>query len=97
MVVFEAMAAGVPVIATNVGGVPEMLSPEEAVFVPRDDPAALAAAIRAAFRAPAAARARAARAGERLHRDFGTEPWCERYDAIYHLVTSGSSPVPVLP
>ena len=96
MVVFEAMAAGVPVIATDVGGIPEMLTPEEAVFVPPDHPAALAAAIRAAYRAPAAARARAARARERLCRDFGTERWCERYDGIYQLVSS-RSPVPVLP
>src|SRR5439155_1364987 len=86
MVVFEAMAAGVPVIATDVGGVPEMLTPEEAVFVPPDHPAALAAAIRAAYRAPAAARARAARARERLCRDFGTERWCERYDGICQIV-----------
>src|SRR3989442_1170377 len=96
MVVFEAMAAGVPVIATDVGGVPEMLTPEEAAFVPPEHPAALAAAIRAAYRAPAAARARAARARERLCRDFGTERWCERYDGIYQLVSS-RSPVPVLP
>src|SRR5439155_14763401 len=90
MVVFEAMAAGVPVIATDVGGVPEMLTPEEAAFVPPEHPAALAAAIRAAYRAPAAARARAARARERLCRDFGTERWCERYDGIYQLVSSRS-------
>jgi len=96
MVAFEAMAAGVPVIATGVGGVPEMLSPEEAVLVPPDHPAALAAAIRAAYRAPAAARARAGRARERLCRDFGTEPWSERYDGIYQLVSTGSA-VPVLP
>src|SRR2546426_1568918 len=33
--------AGVPVIATDVGGVPEMLTPEEAAFVPPEHPAAL--------------------------------------------------------
>ena len=96
MVAFEAMAAGVPVIATNVGGVPEMLSPEEAVLVPPDNPAALAAAIRAAYHAPAMARARAGRARQRLCRDFGTAPWGERYDGIYRLVGSGS-PLPVPP
>ncbi len=96
MVVFEAMAAGVPVIASDVGGVPEMLSPDEAVLVPPDHPAALAAALRAAYRAPAAACARAGRARARLCRDFGTEPWCERYDGIYQHVSSGS-PLRVLP
>jgi len=96
MVVFEAMAAGVPVIATHVGGVPEMLAPDEATFVPPDHPAALAAALRAAHGAPAAARARAGRARARLCREFGTEPWCERYDGIYQLVSS-DFPLPVLP
>jgi len=96
MVAFEAMAAGVPVIATGVGGVPEMLSTEEAVLVPPDHPGALAIAIRAAYQAPAAARARAGRARERLGRDFGTESWCERYDEIYQVVSAGSA-VPVLP
>jgi len=96
MVVFEAMAAGVPVIASDVGGVPEMLSPDEAVLVPPDHPAALATALRAAYRAPTAARARAGRARARLCRDFETEPWCERYDGIYQHVSSGS-PLPVLP
>ncbi len=39
----EAMAAGVPVVATEVGGVPELISrPEVGVLVPPHDPAALA-------------------------------------------------------
>jgi glycosyltransferase involved in cell wall biosynthesis len=94
MVVFEAMAAGVPIVATSVGGVPEMLSAEEAAFVPPEQPGALASAIRAAYQAPAVAAARAGRARLRLCRDFGTEQWCERYDAVYRTVTEGS-PLPV--
>src|SRR6059036_3505827 len=39
VVLFEAMAAGVPVIATRVGGVPDVVSPGEAALVPPEDPA----------------------------------------------------------
>src|SRR5882724_186419 len=45
-VLLEAMAAKVPVVATAVGGVPEIVANEEsALLVPANDPAALAAAI----------------------------------------------------
>jgi len=45
MVVTEALARGVPVIATDVGGVPEALG-RGGLLVPPDDPAALSAALR---------------------------------------------------
>lgn len=44
-VVLEAIAAGLPVIATRVGGVPEIFGPTEHSLVPAGDPAALAAAM----------------------------------------------------
>jgi glycosyltransferase involved in cell wall biosynthesis len=95
MVLFEAMAAGVPIVATRVGGVPDVVSPVEGALVCADDSAALAAEIRAVYRnaAPAQRRARAARA--RLERDFGVTPWLERYEAIYRHVSRGvPAPVP---
>jgi glycosyltransferase involved in cell wall biosynthesis len=45
MALLEAMAAGVPVVASAVGGVPELAPPGTAVLVPPRDPAALAAGI----------------------------------------------------
>jgi glycosyltransferase involved in cell wall biosynthesis len=83
MVVLEAMAAGVPIVATHVGGIPDMLSSIEALLVAPDDPAALAAAIRAVRTDPAAAAARARAARCRLAAQFGVEPWLERYAEIY--------------
>lgn len=44
-VLLEAMAAGIPVVATSVGGIPELAEPEkDALLVPSHDPEALAAA-----------------------------------------------------
>jgi glycosyltransferase involved in cell wall biosynthesis len=86
IVLFEAMAAGVPIVATTVGGVPGVLSPAEAVLVPPDDPASLAAAIRHTLHDPAAAQHRARVARQRLEREFGAQPWLERYDAVYRAV-----------
>jgi glycosyltransferase involved in cell wall biosynthesis len=53
-IVLEAMAAGRPVVATTVGGTPELVRPETGLLVPPGDPAALSAALAAlAARSPA--------------------------------------------
>ena len=86
IVLFEAMAAGVPIIATRVGGVPDVVSSPEAMLVAAADPVALAAAIRAVYRDPALARARAQRADARLRSHFAMGPWLDKYAAVYQLV-----------
>lgn len=83
---FEAMAAGVPVIATGVGGVPDVVSDAEGLLVPSDDPAALAQALRRVFADPVASNARASAAHARLERDFAPGPWLDRYEALYREV-----------
>ena len=45
LAVHEALSAGRPVVATPVGGLPALVGSDEVVFVPPDDPAALAAAV----------------------------------------------------
>ncbi|HEU5169935.1 MAG TPA: glycosyltransferase [Gemmatimonadales bacterium] len=92
IVLFEAMAAEVPVVATAVGGVPDVVSPAEALMVPPDDPAALAAAIAAVLADPGGARARAREARRRLDEERNLAPWLARYDAVYRLVMSRSRP-----
>jgi len=86
VVLFEAMGAGVPIVTTAVGGVPDMLSSDEATLVPSGDPRALAEGIRDVYTHPAAAARRAGAARERLERDFSVGPWVERYMDIYRLV-----------
>jgi len=44
--ILEAMASGLPVVATRVGGVPELLPPEAGILVPPRDETALAGALR---------------------------------------------------
>jgi len=86
MALFEAMAAGVPVVATAVGGVPDVVSSAEGALVPPNDAISLAAAIRAVHRDPAAAAARARAARDKLARAFGVDPWLRRYCAMYQSV-----------
>lgn len=81
--VLEAMNAGVPIVATAVGGVPEVLSSAEALLISAEDPAALAAAIRQVHIRPSEANARADRARERVQSIFTTRPWIDAYDRIY--------------
>jgi glycosyltransferase involved in cell wall biosynthesis len=85
IVLFEAMAAGVPVVATAVGGVPDVVCSTEALLVPAQDPVALAQAIRTALLDPGATHARVTAARARL-RDFTVARWVARYDAVYQRV-----------
>jgi glycosyltransferase involved in cell wall biosynthesis len=60
----EAMAFGVPIVATNSGSVSEAFDERCGLLVAADDPSALAAALLNVYRNPEAARSRAERAYE---------------------------------
>jgi glycosyltransferase involved in cell wall biosynthesis len=83
IVLFEAMAADVPIVATRVGGVPAVLSDNEAVLVNSEDPNQLAAAIRTSLVNLATARSRAILAKRRLLASYRGEPWLARYLTLY--------------
>lgn len=91
MVMLEAMAAGTPIVATNVGGIPDLISPTEGMLVRPEDPDALADAMRATLddREAASARARAARLRQKTEFDVG--PWSARYESIYRDLIAARS------
>ncbi|HVZ77932.1 MAG TPA: glycosyltransferase, partial [Gemmatimonadaceae bacterium] len=83
IVLLEAMAAGVPIVATRVGGVPDILDDTTSWLVPPAHPAALAAAVADAFRQPGLADRRARAARLRFQRDHAPREWVHRYQAVY--------------
>ena len=85
MALFEAMNAGVPIVATRVGGVPDVLRRDDALLVEANDPRSLAAAICETRRNPSAALARVASARARLDA-YAIAPWVERHATIYRQV-----------
>ncbi len=84
--VMEAMAAGRPVVATAVGGTPELLADGRGVLVPPGDPGALADALAGVLGDPqrAARMSRAARAWshEHLHVEAMVRHHIELYDTL---------------
>ena len=86
IVILEAMACGVPIIATRVSGPLATLDGDTALLVPSDDPAAMAAAMRAVFEAPDAAEARARAALASFKASYAEPVVMERYlDACRRL------------
>jgi len=72
-VVLEAAAAGVPVIATEVGGMPEIFGPFSEHLIPADDVAALVAAIQDALDNPGHANSVAQQVRARVRTEFSVD------------------------
>ena len=82
--ILEAMATGLPVIATNVGGNSELVDAgSTGELVPAADPHALAQPMLSYARDPAAARAAGERGRARIEREFSLEAMLGRYRALY--------------
>lgn len=72
-IVLEAGAAGLPIIATNVGGIPEIFGPDAGELVPPDDPAALADAIARAMQDRGGRHSASLRLKSRLRASFSVD------------------------
>jgi glycosyltransferase involved in cell wall biosynthesis len=82
-IVLEAAGAGVPVIATQVGGISEIFGPQSGALLPPNDPAALATAIIAALDNPEALRHAAQALRSRVQTDFSMHSMVDGVLASY--------------
>jgi glycosyltransferase involved in cell wall biosynthesis len=90
--VLEAMAAGVPVVATRVGAVPEMIDDDRAgLLVEPGDAEGAAAAIGELLADPAHARELGDEGRRRARERFSREQMIERTLALYDEVAAGAS------
>jgi glycosyltransferase involved in cell wall biosynthesis len=82
-VVLEAAAAEVPLIATNVGGIPEIMAGSDVPLLPPGDADALARALQGFLDEPEAAMARAQRLKQSVQRRFAIAATTEAVLAFY--------------
>ena len=88
----QAFAAGTPVVATRIGGIPEVVEDgRTGLLVPPEDPRALAAALAAVLRDGAAARERAARARRLVEERFSHRASVGRLLALYEELLGGAA------
>lgn len=85
--VIEAMAAARPVVASSVGGVPELVTATEGLLVPPKDEAALAQAITMLLRDPEKRTTMGSAAQRRFTGQFDVDAWVSRLRALYDEVT----------
>jgi glycosyltransferase involved in cell wall biosynthesis len=82
-VLVEAMAAGLPVVASRVGGIPDLIKDgQNGILVPPADAIALGNGI-AALLEDKAKRKRMGQAGTKMCRQYSTEAMVERIDGLY--------------
>jgi len=93
MSVLEAMAAGLPLVLTRVGGMPELVAEgDNGRLVPPGDPAALAEAIDALARDVALRRAYGAASRKRVEETFALRRFQEEHVRLYERLLAGHPP-----
>ena len=87
---FEAMHASVPIVATRVGGVPDVVTSEHALLVLPEEPRAIAEALAELKRDPSAARLRTDLARNRVLDAFSAEAWLDAVEDVYRRVCASN-------
>lgn len=91
LTVMEAMASGLPVVGTAVGGVPDLVeSGRHGILIPPGEPTALASSLELLCRNLEARRSMGAAARERANLRFSLPKMVGAYDALYHKALSAS-------
>ncbi len=85
-VIFEAMACGIPVIGSNIGGIPELITDEVTGFlVPPRDESALASKISWILNNPIKTREMGLRAREFAENFFSSQTYVQEYLQLFEL------------
>jgi glycosyltransferase involved in cell wall biosynthesis len=93
LAVMEYMEAARPIVATTVGGVPDLIDDGvHGLLVPPADPEALGAALRRMLDDRDAAQAMAERARERRRREFNIDLTVRRFESLYLRLLEGAGP-----
>lgn len=86
IVLIEAVHAGIPAIATRVGGVPDLVTDNEAFLVSPLSATEISAAVRLVQSAPGEAQRRALAASLRLKANNSHSAWVTQYDRVYRTL-----------
>jgi glycosyltransferase involved in cell wall biosynthesis len=79
----EAMMAGLPIVATSVGDIPKVITPETGIIVPPHEPACLADALSDLVNAPEKARMLGTGARIRALQEYSLVTWINRLASLY--------------
>jgi glycosyltransferase involved in cell wall biosynthesis len=92
-VLLEAMACGLPAVATRVGGIPCLLREENGLMVPAGDARSLAEGILRLLRDPELAQRMGAAGRERVERDFSLSAMIAAYEELFvRVLEQGRKP-----
>ena len=90
--IMEAMACGLPVVATDVGGNAELVVEEKSGFlVPRDDPSQMATALSSYLETPEIVEQQGQAARDRAEQAFSLAVMVDSYRRVYRQVTGKGS------
>ena len=83
----EAMASGLPIIASRVGGIPEVVAGTDALLVPPDDPAVLASVLSDKL-SDKTWQKKSRRSSRQRAQEFSWEKATEKYKAVFNDLIS---------